>query len=327
MNTFTQTLSAPEQQRLIKHLQQAGYEAREVNHAIAAAKKPGLNIVLYKSGKLVVQGKGLTEWVEFTLEPEILQRTLDQAPQSKASSPTPPATAHIGIDESGKGDFFGPMVVAAYHVPPAHYKGLLKLGVRDSKSISSDKKIESIASRLLEKTPAHCEVLVFGPEKYNPLVKKFGSVNRLLAWAHATVLENLLARFPDTPRAVADQFGPEHQIISALKERGKKIELVQRHKAESDPAVAAASILARHRFVTEMKALGERNDCELPRGATHVRKPAEILVKKAGPDILTRVAKTHFRTTRQVLEACGYDPALLGTPEPKDNSHWKKKKK
>ncbi|MDF3127837.1 ribonuclease HIII [Kiritimatiellaeota bacterium B1221] len=325
MNTFTQSLSTSEQQRLLTHLQQPGYEPREVNHAIAAAKKPGLNIVLYKSGKLVVQGKGLSEWIEFSLEPEILQRTLNTSSEP-STSPSPPASAHIGIDESGKGDFFGPMVVAAYHVPPAHYKGLLKLGVRDSKSISSDKKITSIASRLLEKTPAHCEVLVFEPEKYNPLVKKFGSVNRLLAWAHATVLENLLTRFPDTPRAVADQFGPEHQIISALKERGKKIELVQRHKAESDPAVAAASILARHRFVMEMKALGERHNCELPRGATHVRKPAEALVKNAGPEILARVAKTHFRTTRQVLEACGYDPALLGTPEPKDHSHWKRKK-
>lgn len=326
MNTLTRKLSQTEQTRLLNHLQGPGYEPRRVDHSLAAARKPGLNVVLYKSGKLVAQGKGLKEWVEFTLEPEILQALISPLSSPESPENLPPATAHIGIDESGKGDFFGPMVVAAYHVPPAHFKGLLNLGVKDSKSITSDKKIHRIAERLLVKTPAHCEVLVFQPGKYNPLVKKFGSVNRLLAWAHATVLENLLARFPGTSRAVADQFGPEHQILSALKERGKKIELIQRHKAESDPAVAAASILARHRFVLEMKILGDLHQCELPRGATHVRPSAEKLVKRDGPDILTRVAKTHFRTTRQVLEACGYDPALLGTPEPKDHSGWKKKK-
>lgn len=320
------SLSRDEQIRFQSHLQHAGYELREVAHAIAAGKKPGLNLVLYSSGKLVAQGKGVPEWVEFVLEPEILQRTGALAVTSGSGELAVPATASIGIDESGKGDFFGPMVVAAYQVPPAHFKGLLKLGVRDSKKISSDKKISEIACRMLEKTPAHCEVLVFPPEKYNALVKKFGSVNRLLAWAHATVLENLLKRFPETPRAVADQFGPEHQILSALKERGRQIELVQRHKAESDPAVAAASILARHRFVQEMDTLGDSVNTPLPRGATHVRSLAEALVKKEGPEILTRLAKTHFRTTRQVLEACGYDPALLGTPEPKAYSTWKKKK-
>ncbi|MGA0334159.1 MAG: ribonuclease HIII [Kiritimatiellia bacterium] len=230
------------------------------------------------------------------------------------------------IDESVKGDFFGPMVIAAYQVPPAHFKGLVNLGVRDSKKISSDRKITEIAQKLLEKTPKHCEILVLRPDRYNEMVKKFGSVNRLLAWAHATVLENLLERFPDTPRALADQFGPEHQILSALKERGKKIQLEQRHKAESDPAVAAASILARHRFVQELADLSDQYQCELPRGATHVRDSAEKLVQRDGPEVLTKLAKTHFRTTRQVLEACGFDPALLGTPEPKDSSHWKKKK-
>lgn len=327
MHTFTRTLNHEEQTRLMAHLSQPGYENITVAYARAAAKKPGLNVVLYQSGKLVVQGKGLAEWIEFCLEPEILQQLLPDT--GTAHSPGPPsdmtADAHIGIDESGKGDFFGPMVVAAYHLTPDRRNWLHDLGVRDSKSIKSDEKIRTIAEMLLHKTCAHCEVMVFAPEKYNPLVKKMGSVNRLLAWAHATVLENLLTRFPETQRAVADQFGPEHQITSALKARGKQIELVQRHKAESDPAVAAASILARHRFVNEMQELSRLCNCTLPRGATHVRPTGEQLIKKAGPEILTRVAKIHFRTTRQVLEACGYDPALLGTPEPKDSSHWKKK--
>jgi len=332
MNTFTQKLSPPEQNRLQKHLEQSGYEPREVAYAKIAAKRPGLSIVLYESGKLVAQGKGVEEWLEFIFEPEIHQAVLVKTETplpSVLTEPDPtepdPSSSHIGIDESGKGDFFGPMVVAAYHLTPDLRGWLSELGVQDSKRIKSDSKISEIAEKLLSKSEAHCEILVFTPEKYNPLVKKMGSVNRLLAWAHATVLENLLIRFPDTPRAVADQFGPEHQIKTALKERGKKIELIQRHKAESDPAVAAASILARHRFVLELTELSRLSNCELPKGATHVRPTGEILVKQVGPEILTRIAKTHFRTTRQVLEACGYNPALLGTPDPKDRPKWKKR--
>jgi ribonuclease HIII len=326
MHTFTQLLTSEEQSRLIEHVKTSTYDLREVPYTRIAAKKPGLSLSLYESGKLVAQGKQLTEWIEFCLEPEILQRTgiteADPAPDPQSETSTQP---HIGIDESGKGDFFGPMVIAAYHLSPDQLPWLTRLGVRDSKQIKSDTKISEIAELLLARTSAHCEVMVLNPETYNPLVKKMGSVNRMLAWAHATVLENLLDRFPDTPRAVADQFGPEHQITRALKTRGKQIELEQRHKAESDPAVAAASILARHRFVNELKTLGELANTSLPRGATHVRPTGEALVKRIGPEILTRVAKTHFRTTRQVLEACGFDPALLGTPEPKPNTFYKRK--
>ncbi|WFB34745.1 ribonuclease HIII [Kiritimatiellota bacterium B12222] len=326
MHMFTDKLSQPEQQRLLQHLQQSSYELKNVAYAQAAGKKPGLNIVLYESGKVVAQGKGLPEWIEFCLEPEILQRCLP----ASGSAPSSPhletdTTTHIGIDESGKGDFFGPLVVAAYHLVPENYSSLDQWGVRDSKKISSDDKIAKIAENLLHQSSAHCEVLCFSPEQYNPLVKKMGSVNRLLAWAHATVLENLLERFPETTLAVADQFGPEHQIKTALKTRGKQIELIQRHRAESDPAVAAASILARHRFVLEMKELSRLSNCTLPKGATHVRPTGEDLVRRAGPEILTRIAKTHFRTTRQVLNACGFAPDLLGTPEPKAYNYRKKK--
>jgi len=323
MHTFTRKLSPPEQERFLAHLRSAPYDLREVDHAIAAAKKPGLNLVLYRSGKLVAQGKGVGEWIEFVLEPEILREAGAATPEATAA-PDADLSPHIGIDESGKGDFFGPLVVAAFLVTPEREPLLRTLGVRDSKRIKSDSKIASAAEGIEKAAPRHCEVMVLAPETYNSLVKRFGSVNRLLAWAHATVLENLLDRFPDVTRAVADQFGPEHQITSALKQKGKGIDLVQRHRAESDPAVAAASILARHRFVKEMEALGGIAGRPLPRGATHVRGVAEELVRAQGPDILSKTAKTHFRTTRQVLEACGLDPALLGTPEPKKFVYRKK---
>lgn len=323
MNTSTLKLSEEAQTRLIHHIQQGNYRIHDVQHSRIAGKKEGLHLVLYTSGKLVIQGKQTSEWVEFVLEPEILQSASSgtRPPQTEAQPDAAPLP-RIGIDESGKGDFFGSMAIAAYRLTDAMEAKIEQLGIRDSKRIKSDERIRSIASSLLKESPENCELLVLSPESYNSLVKKMGSVNRVLAWAHATVLENLLQRWPDTRYAVADQFGPEHQIKSALKTRGKSITLIQRHKAESDPAVAAASILARNAFVHQLKELGQLAGCVLPLGATHVRPAAEKIVERAGPDVLARIAKTHFRTTRQVLEATGHDPAYLGTPEPKK---WKKR--
>ena len=320
MNTLSLSLNPEEQKRLAAHLRENGFTPATVAHARIAGKKEGLNIVLYLSGKLVVQGKRTREWVEFALEPEILQRLLSpagDAPGASEDSASEQSVPRIGIDESGKGDFFGPLVIAGYYLTPGLLPLLQKLGVRDSKQISSDEKMIQVAATLREKAPGHVEVLRLGPETYNDLVKRMGSVNRVLAWGHATVLENLLTRHPQVKRAVADQFGPEHQIQRALKTRGKAIELIQRHRAESDPAVAAASILARADFVTGLRELGEEVSATLPKGATHVRGPAETLVNAQGPEVLRKVAKTHFRTTRQVLEACGHPADLLGTPEPK----------
>lgn len=319
MNLFTRTLTAPEQSRLVQHLQTGGYDTAPVQYARAAGKKSGLNVVLYTSGKLVVQGKGTREWLEFVFEPEILQGLLpdSSAPAGGAEGQEIDASPRIGIDESGKGDFFGPMVIAGFLLTPALETLLRELGVRDSKQMASDAQMLRIADVLQQKAPSQVEVLCLLPPTYNRLVDKMGSVNRVLAWGHATVLENLLTRHPEVKKAVADQFGPEHQIRQALKTRGKTIELIQRHRAESDPAVAAASILARAGFVRAMQALGEQAGMTLPKGATHVRTPAEQLVRNKGPEVLREVAKTHFRTTRQVLEACGHPPGLLGTPEKK----------
>jgi ribonuclease HIII len=326
MNTYSTKLSPKQQDALTQHLQSGTYELFDVAYAKIAGKQPHLNVVLYNSGKLVVQGKGTKEWIEFVWEPLFGISSLSSPPSDSKPSPENASAPieHIGIDESGKGDFFGPMVVAAFLMKPEDLELLATLGARDSKEIKSEAKINRIAEALLKKMPHQCEILVLKPETYNPLVKKMGSVNRLLAWGHATVLENLLERYPNVTHATADQFGPEHQITTALKTRGKQITLEQRHKAESDPAVAAASILARHRFVLEMNELSKLCACTLPRGATHVRSIGEDIVKRAGPDILTRVAKTHFRTTRQVLEACGHPADLLGTPEPKKFNPYKK---
>jgi ribonuclease HIII len=144
-------------------------------------------------------------------------------------------------------------------------------------------------------------VIAIHPERYNQLYEKFGNLNRLLAWGHARIIENLLERVPDCPRAISDQFANPAVLQRALQERGRGIELVQRTKAESDPAVAAASILAREAFVGWLKAQGARYGVEFPKGVSElVKQSARKLVEEHGAEILQVLCKAHFRTSGEV---------------------------
>ncbi len=206
-------------------------------------------------------------------------------------------TNRIGIDESGKGDYFGPLVIAAAHVTSEIEPELRLMEVRDSKKISDGRILE--IARDLRQVCKH-SVVTIGPQKYNELYPKFRNLNRLLAWGHARALENLLEQV-DCPLAIADQFGDERFILNALLEKGKKIQLVQRTKAEEDLAVAAASILARAEFLSRLKRLSDEIGTTLPKGATHVELAARMVVKKHGEEKLGMVAKLHFKTTKAVL--------------------------
>ena len=206
----------------------------------------------------------------------------------------------IGIDESGKGDYFGPLVVAGVYLESHQVPDLLLLGIKDSKQLS-DKRVQTLAQALSSK--AISSIVVIGPKRYNELYEKVKNLNKMLAWAHARVLENLL-QLVDCPRALSDQFGDERFILNALMEKGKKIKLEQRPKAESDPAVAAASILARAEFLRRLQRLSQEAGITLPKGASNlVEETARILVKRKGQQVLQSVAKWHFRTTQAVLSA------------------------
>ncbi|MDH5667053.1 MAG: ribonuclease HIII [Nitrospira sp.] len=204
----------------------------------------------------------------------------------------------IGIDESGKGDYFGPLVIAAVFVDATTQRELALMQARDSKKMSD--------GRILEMAPdikAICphSVIAIGPQKYNELYAKIRNLNRLLAWGHAKALENLLERVP-CERAIADKFGDERLILNALQDKGKKIVLEQRTKAESDLAVAAASILARAEFLLRLKRLSSEVGTTLPKGASpSVELAAKMIVKKHGQERLDTVAKLHFKTTQAVL--------------------------
>jgi ribonuclease HIII len=204
----------------------------------------------------------------------------------------------IGIDESGKGDYFGPLVIAAVFVDATTQGELALMAVRDSKKISD--------GRILEMAPdirAICphSLIAIGPSKYNELYAKIKNLNRLLAWGHAKALENLLGRV-SCERAISDQFGDTQLILNALQEKGRKIVLEQRTKAESDLAVAAASIVARAEFLMRLKRLSDEVGTTLPKGASPaVELAAKMVVKKHGQERLSTVAKLHFKTTKAVL--------------------------
>jgi ribonuclease HIII len=307
--SYTCSLTAGKIAQLRADLQARGFEFHDVPYAHFGAESRGdkVNVVAYKSGKLVVQGKGTTDFVQFYLEPVLLGEA--RLGYEHILDPTM-LESRIGVDESGKGDFFGPLVVAGVYVNEAVAKNLMEIGVRDSKLIKSDARIAEIAKQIRATPGCVSNVVPIGPEAYNRLHAKMRNVNDILGWGHARVIENLLARVNPTGtgtgcrKVISDQFGNKNIVKRALMERGKKIELVQRHKAESDLAVAAASIIARDGFVRRLVALGKEFGIKLPKGASDmVVNAARELVVKHGRDALARAAKMHFRTTQKVLES------------------------
>jgi ribonuclease HIII len=214
------------------------------------------------------------------------------------SHPTASQDPHIGTDEAGKGDYFGPLAVAAAYVDDLALVRLPQAGVRDSKRVSSARRLRELEKAVKQVCPAF-DVVVISPARYNELHSEMRNLNRLLAWAHARAIENVLERV-DCGLAVTDQFGDESYLAESLMKRGRAIRLVQRVRAEDDAAVAAASILARAAFVRSMERLSAEVGLDLPRGATHVVPTAQQLFRTGGEDLLRRVAKLHFKTTKQV---------------------------
>jgi ribonuclease HIII len=295
-------LTTAQAESLHSLLVQRGWKFEKRPYTLYFAQHDKLTAAVYEKGpKLVLQGKGTEEFVQFTLEPEITGTAVlgyEEVHHPEHYSP------HFGIDESGKGDFFGPLVIAGAYVEPEIARRFLKNGIQDSKRIGSDQRIRDLARMIRETPGATHSVVAIGPQRYNQLYEKFGNLNRLLAWGHARVIENLLELRPDCPRALSDQFANPRLIQRALLERGRGIELEQRTKAESDPAVAAASILAREAFIDWMLQQSRSIQLELPRGASGaVKSAAAALVSQKGPEILLSLAKTHFKTANEVAPA------------------------
>ena len=313
--SHTCKLTDAQAQALNAGLRARDWKPRTVPYARFAFESDKCNIVFYESGKLVVQGKGTQEFIEFVLEPEILKEV--KLGYETVLNPDL-LLPRFGVDESGKGDFFGPLCIAGVYVNESVINAWKDKGIRDSKNISSDKKIHELAE-LIRKTPG-CVVdtVTVGNEAYNRLYVRMKSVNTLLAWGHARVIENLMGKRyqmnPAPVRAISDQFAASKTVIEkALMTEGRAIELVQRHKAEEDLAVAAASILARDEFVKGIAKLEHQFQMKFPKGASAaVDAAAKQFVETRGAEELAKVSKLHFRTALRAQ----------GLPEP-PKTEWR----
>lgn len=285
----------PEQVLQLENLlRDRGWTFSDLPYGYWKASKEKTHVAAYRSGKLTVQGGGTADFVSFLLEPEVLHTfTFGQ----EESVPAEAVDPHGGVDESGKGDFFGPLAVAGVYADGVTGPKLRELGCCDSKLIGRSRRIFELAAGIREIARGQYATVVLRPETYNRLYAGIGNLNRLLAWGHARVIENLLELVPDCPRMLSDKFGDEKLIRRALLTRGRGIRMEQRTRAESDVAVAAASILAREAFLRGMAVLEREFGMSFPRGAgPQVRAAAEQLLKQHGPEVFGRCAKLHFKT-------------------------------
>ncbi|HKP03112.1 MAG TPA: ribonuclease HIII [Chthoniobacterales bacterium] len=315
MNSYTHPLTTDQAAKLRALLKELGFEFGQRPYTLFFAQKNKLSVAVYEKGpKILLQGKGIDEFVQFELEPKILEEA--KLGYEEVHSPEM-FEPHFGVDESGKGDFFGPLVIAGVYVDRDIARRFLEAGIQDSKRIGSDARIRELA-KIIRTTPgAVGDTVAIGPERYNDLYEKFGNLNSLLGWGHARVIENLLAKKPDCPRALSDKFADARVIENALLKHGQAIRLEQRTKAESDLAVAAASILAREAFIDWLERRGKTMGVKLGRGVSAaVKDAAKKLVEAEGPGVLRKVAKVHFRTAREIA------PANFAAPAPRQA--WRK---
>lgn len=286
----TLVLVVPPAQRgpLRERLSAAAFEFRSVPHALFSVKGADVVATLYASGKLVVQGRDPAAFVARFLEDAALP----------AGSPTGGGAMRtlevptIGSDECGKGDYFGPLVVAAVRLSPEQARSLVASGVMDSKRVGDAKALQLGAA--IRHLPHALRRL--DPPEYNRRHASAGNLNELLADLHAEVIRELAA---PGERVVVDRFADENLVASRLADLG--LELEQRPRAEDDPAVAAASLLARSEFLLALQELGEAHDLTLPKGAG---PPADVaarrLYTRGGHALLARLAKLHFKNTQKL---------------------------
>ena len=206
----------------------------------------------------------------------------------------------IGIDETGKGDYFGPLVIAACFLNPAAFVALSSLDIKESKKIS-DGRAKSLAAEIKKHCP-HSLVKI-NPSKYNELYEKFGNLNKLLAWGHSRALENVLAELKEpVGLVVSDKFAKEWRLEKALLPGGREMKVVQFPKAEEYPAVACASVLARAAFLYALEDLSKEIGWKLHKGAGEPTDAiARGIYKEKGETGLRAVAKLHFKNTQKVI--------------------------
>lgn len=292
---YTLALSASQVDLLAEWCENHAWEYYPVNYAQYAYKTEGINLVVYQSGKLVIQGKKTEDFIIDVLEPEITKK-----PQFGFERLEHPEwfIAHAGMDESGKGDLFGPLVSACVIADEEAVDFWLKQGLKESKQVSNDARLFQMEKLVRQPKNIVIEIAFAGMEKYNQLYQKFGNLNELLAWFHARAIENALQRQP-VKEGLLDQF-----TASKLVQKYMHVEnftLHQRVRAEEDPVVAAASIIARAEYVRQLQKLSEISGVNLPKGCgVQAKEALRELIEKQGRENLSKFAKMHFKTIAEI---------------------------
>lgn len=298
-SVFVATIDTKLSPRLLQDLKEQGFEISIPPHTHFSAKKKGVSCTLYLSGKLTVQGKEMAEFIEFYLEPNILQTfTFSHKEVVAVDTSGLDLKGRIGIDESGKGDFFGPLCIAGVYAEGDMVARLKQMGVRDSKTLTPAA-ILQIAERIRNECVYH--IVKINPLKYNELIVQFANLNKLLAWGHATTIEQLSEK-TGCKSIIIDQFANEHVVLTALKRKKLNLDVVQRHRGEEDVVVAAASILARAAFVTGLEQLERQFGMKLPKGASkQTIEAGRKFVRTHGRENLGQVGKLHFKTLDSIM--------------------------
>lgn len=293
-NCYVTNIDPSFSERIKKDLEEKGFIISHAPYTIFTAKKPGISISFYISGKFTVQGKDKDDFIIYYLEPEILKTFTYSNPKSGIDQ-----TPRIGCDEAGKGDFFGPLCCASFYYDPKDTDFLLSLGVTDSK-VLNDSKIAKIAIAL--KKRCKYEIISIFPKKYNELYEKFQNLNILLGWGHVKAMTNL-AEIVGCNNVLLDQFTKPPFMNNLLNRSGNThIVLTERTKAEEDIAVACASILARDAFVTGIDKLSSDYEMEIPKGASKkVILAGKKFLSIYGRGKLNEVSKIHFKTYKDLL--------------------------
>lgn len=289
---FSATIDLSLADKLKRDLLAQEFEFSKPPYTIFSAKKKGISCTLYESGKITVQGKEMGAFIEFYLEPEILKEFRFSHPAANLD-----LTPRIGLDEAGKGDYFGPLCIAGLYADEAGIRQLLEWGVRDSKRLGDETLLKM--AKKIRSAHAYTVIRLF-PAKYNELHAKFKNLNRLLAWAHTAALADLSQK-TGCKSAILDQFADKHVVEKQMQQKKLDIALTQKVRGEEDLVVAGASILARAAFLEGMEQLSQEYGLKLPKGASQIVKDtARTFLAKFGKDALAKVAKTHFKTTLEL---------------------------
>lgn len=319
LSSYTVKLDADQLAKLRAYCETRSWLPVEVayTHFAFKADHLKLNLSAYTSGKVVIAGKGTEDFVRDVIEPEITGAA--KLGYDEVLHPDW-FESHAGLDESGKGDFFGPVIAATVIADKSAIEAWRKAGAQDSKKMAESKIIE--LDKLIRDTKGAAVETCFcrTMARYNELMGRPGAnLNRLLAWQHATALAGALARKP-VPWGLLDQFSEQPLVQRELaKKEIKNFELRMRTKAESDPVVAAASVVARAEYVRQMHALSKKFGAKLQKGAGPlVKKQAHEIITRFGARALGDFAKLHFRTAYEVVAEAGkLDELPLKPPPPK----------